>query len=293
MRSFLVSWLLHCLWSLSSTKATIPTNLYWNSTNLLFHQEEVVLEVNEDNHPWQYDQVNLICPSGPNSTEEHIVYSVTREEWDECEVRQAKPRIIAICDQPKNFMYFTITFRSFSPSPQQMEFKPGRSYYLISTATKDDLYSLTGGWCRSHNMRVVFRVADTEVGLSASGRRGTMFWSKYWGAGVPGPRHHYSRDRGRMDRDYNEEEEMGNYNSGYEAGFSENQGDNLDNHKQGYAEDRTYDEERSFDAENRGFGDHRGNALMLQSNAAPSLQLSALIPVLVNSLAVFLLNDLC
>ena len=23
-------------------------------------------------------QVNLICPSGPNSTEEHIVYSVTR-----------------------------------------------------------------------------------------------------------------------------------------------------------------------------------------------------------------------
>ena len=96
-----------------------------------------------------------------------------------------------------------------------------------------------------------------------------------------------------MDRDYNEEEEMGNYNSGYEAGFSENQGDNLDNHKQGHAEDRTYDEERSFDAENRGFADHRGNALMLQSNAAPSLQLSALIPVLVNSLAVFLLNDLC
>ena len=99
--------------------------------------------------------------------------------------------------------------------------------------------------------------------------------------------------RGRMDRDYNEEVEMGNYNSAYEAGFSENQGDNLDNHKQGFVEDRTYAEERSFDAENRGFGDHRGNALMLQSNAAPSLQLSALIPVLVNSLAVFLLNDLC
>ena len=150
MRScFLLSWLLHCL-ILLRTEAAIPTNLYWNSTNPLFNQvllsdnlncsnpqplfgdrsptscsfslqfkfntiqEEVVLGVNENNHPWQYDQVtiitiwvktmmnilflvnliqinlihdgvieiliqvNLICPSGPNSTEEHIVYSVTR-----------------------------------------------------------------------------------------------------------------------------------------------------------------------------------------------------------------------
>jgi len=281
MRSFLSSWLLHCL--LSSTEANIPTNLYWNSTNPLFNQEELVLEVNENNHPWQYDQVNLICPSGPNSTEEHIVYSVTREEWEDCEVRQAKPRIIAICDQPKNFMYFTITFRSFSPSPQQMEFKPGRSYYLISTATQADLYSLTGGWCQSHNMRLVFRVADTEVELSVSGRRPTMFWSKYWGSGVPGPRHHYSRDRGRMDRDYNEEDEN---NSGYEAGFSENQGDNLENN-QGYAEDRSYAEERGYDAENRGsYQDQRGNALMLQSSAAKSLQVPALILAVISFVAV-------
>ena len=85
-----------------------------------------------------------------------------------------------------------------------------------------------------------------------------------------------------MDRDYNEEEEMGNYNSGYEAGFSENQGGNLDNHKQGFVEDRTYAEERSFDAENRGFGDHRGNALMLQSNAHQSLQVSPLVPLLIS-----------
>jgi len=281
MRSFLLSSLLHCL--LSSTEAIIPTNLYWNSTNPIFDQEEVVLEVNENNHPWQYDQVNLICPSSPNSTEEHIVYSVTREEWEDCEVRQAKPRIIAICNQPKNFMYFTITFRSFSPSPQQMEFKPGRSYYLISTATQADLYSLTGGWCQSHNMRLVFRVADTGVELSVSGRRPTMFWSKYWGSGVPGPRHHYSRDRGRMDREYNSEDEN---QSGYEAGFSENQGDKLENNH-GYAEDRSYAEERGYDAESRGrYQDQRGNALMLQSNAPQSLQVSALILALISFAAI-------
>jgi len=285
MRSFLLRWLLHCLilGRSSLTEATIPTNLYWNSTNPLFDQEEVVLGVNEDNHPWQYDQVNLICPSGPNSTEKHIVYSVTREEWEDCEVRQTKPRIIAICDQPKNFMYFTITFRSFSPSPQQMEFKPGRSYYLISTATQSDLYSLSGGWCRSHNMRLVFRVADTEMEMSVSGRRPTMFWSKYWGSGVPGPRHHYSRDRGRMDRDYSEEGGEDEHKSSYEAGFSENQG-LMEN--QGYSEEgRTYAEERGYNADEQGGGpyqDHRGNALMLQSNAAQSLQVSMLILALVS-----------
>lgn len=282
-----MSWLL--LGRSLITKATVPTNLYWNSTNPLFDQEEVVLGVNEDNHPWQYDQVNLICPSGQNTTEEHIVYSVTREEWEECEVQQKKPRIIAICDQPKSFMYFTITFRSFSPSPQQMEFKPGRNYYLISTATQADLYSMSGGWCRSHNMRLVFRVADTEVELSVSGRRPTMFWSKYWGSGVPGPRHHYSRDRGRMDRDYSEE---GAERSGYEAGFSENQAD-TDN--QGYAEGRTYAEERGYNAEKeRGLAhqDQRGNALMLQSSAPQSLQISAaLILVLVSLKAV--LKSMC
>lgn len=294
MRSFLLSWLLHCFISgrSSTTEATNPTNLYWNSTNPLFAQEEVVLGVNEDNHPWQYDQVNLICPSAPNSTEKHIVYSVTREEWEDCEVRQTKPRIIAICDQPKNFMYFTITFRSFSPSPQQMEFKPGRSYYLISTATQADLYSLSGGWCRSHNMRLVFRVADTEVELSVSGRRPTMFWSKYWSSGVPGPRHHYSRDRGRMDRDYSEEGREGEHKAGYEAGFSENQG-LTDN--QGYAEGRTYAEERGYNAEKQGepYQHHRGNALMLQSNVAQKLHVSALILALLSLKAVLPLKSIC
>jgi len=274
-----LTWLVHCFWARSSTTATIPTNLYWNSTNPLFHQEEVVLEVNKDNHPWQYDQVNLICPSGPNTTEKHIVYSVTREEWEGCEVGQTKPRIIAVCDQPKNFMYFTITFRSFSPSPQQMEFQPGRSYYLMSTATKADLYSLTGGWCRSHNMRLVFRVADNEVELSVSRGRPTMFWSKYWAAGVPGPRHLYSNDRGRMDRDYNEEEYRTADESGHDADFSEKQGkDHGDSQR--YSEDRTYAEEGSYSAESH--RDQRSNALMLQSNAHQSLQVSPLVLLLIS-----------
>ena len=38
MRRLILTWLVHCFWARSSTTATIPTNLYWNSTNPLFHQ---------------------------------------------------------------------------------------------------------------------------------------------------------------------------------------------------------------------------------------------------------------
>ena len=91
-------------------------------------------------------------------------------------------------------------------------------------------------------------------------------------------------ERGRMDRDYSEEGGEDEHKSSYEAGFSENQG-LMEN--QGYSEEgRTYAEERGYNAdEQQGGGpyhDHRGNALMLQSNAAQSLQVSALILALVS-----------
>ena len=60
MRSFLLSWLLHCL--LSSTEATIPTNLYWNSTNPIFNQVLLTL-ANKFVHYF----VELNHPSSPGT----------------------------------------------------------------------------------------------------------------------------------------------------------------------------------------------------------------------------------
>ena len=42
MRRLILTWLVHCFWARSSTTATIPTNLYWNSTNPLFHQVTIL-----------------------------------------------------------------------------------------------------------------------------------------------------------------------------------------------------------------------------------------------------------
>lgn len=56
---------------------------------------------------------------------------VSKEEYDTCRITNPNPRIIAVCDKPYKLMYFTITFRSFTPQPGGLEFRPGQDYYFI------------------------------------------------------------------------------------------------------------------------------------------------------------------
>ena len=164
--------------------------VYWNSTNPAFRLDNTdhIIDVNEGNLPWEYDQLNLVCPQ--NSVEQHVIYSVSREEYDGCRVTSPRPKIVAICNKPEQFQYVTITFRNFSPTPGGMEFKPGKSYYLISTSTTRDLHRRVGGYCSTHNMKMVFKVADNteksnsvnenvedEEGGSGDLRRSSPFYS--------------------------------------------------------------------------------------------------------------------
>jgi hypothetical protein len=148
---------------LNVTEAEGKTHfVYWNSTNPLFRIDKTdhVVDVNSGNLPWEYDQLNLICP---NSEEQHVIYSVSREEYMDCRVTSPRPKIVAICNRPERFLYFTITFRSFSPTPGGLEFKPGHTYYLISTSTTRDIHRRAGGYCSTHNMKMVFNVADNRA----------------------------------------------------------------------------------------------------------------------------------
>ena len=171
--------ILWCLFIMSLVEACHATqlhNIYWNATNRLFHKGKPAIEVNAGNHPWEYDQVNLVCPVykpgelSPESHETYIVYSVTKHEYDTCRITQANPRVVAVCNQPHNLMYFTITFRSFTPTPGGLEFRPGQDYYFISTSSKSDLHRRVGGGCSSNNMKIVFRVAPESDNLVSSSK---------------------------------------------------------------------------------------------------------------------------
>ena len=142
--------------------------IYWNKNNPIFRIDNTdhILDVNVGNLPWEYDQVNLICPTAKQGTrhpETHVIYSVAKEEYESCRITNPKPRIVAICNRPHRLMYFTITFRSFTPTPGGLEFKPGHDYYFISTSSRDDLHRRVGGGCSTHNMKMIFKVRDNTA----------------------------------------------------------------------------------------------------------------------------------
>lgn len=85
---------------------------------------------------------------------------MSKEEYDSCHITNINARKIAICDKPDQFMYFTITFRSFTPQPGGLEFKPGQDYYFISTSSGSPhgLDQKLAGRCATHNMKVIFKV---------------------------------------------------------------------------------------------------------------------------------------
>ena len=65
-------------------------------------------------------------------------------------------------------MFFTITFRSFTPTPGGLEFTPGKDYYLISTSNNRDIHRRVGGWCSSHNMKIVFKEKENPQHIQKS-----------------------------------------------------------------------------------------------------------------------------
>jgi len=173
-------------------------NIYWNTTTSSKLSEPMMVTVNEGNQAWEYDQVNIICPvyKEGEEQEQHIIYSVEKEEFENCRVTSPSPRIVAICNRPRTFMYFTLTFRSFTPTPGGLEFRPGQDYYFVSTSSKLDIHRRVGGYCATHNMRMVFRVAEREeeeVRETSPSPVPTpaAYWSRYWNSLVPGSREEY------------------------------------------------------------------------------------------------------
>ena len=159
--------LLHLATTTDSTRSM--HNIHWNASNPLFRIDRTdnVIDINGGNHAWEYDQVNIVCPVykpgvSDSLQEKYIIYSVTKEEYDSCRITQPNPKIIAVCNRPHELMYFTITFRSFTPTPGGLEFRPGHSYYFISTSSRNDLHRRVGGGCSTHNMKVTFRVASED-----------------------------------------------------------------------------------------------------------------------------------
>ncbi|XP_017773565.1 PREDICTED: ephrin-B2-like [Nicrophorus vespilloides] len=163
-------------------------HVHWNTTNSIFRIDNTdhIIDVNKGNVQFEYDQVNIICPVYTPGTfdedaEKYIIYNVSKEEYETCRITNPNPRIIAICDKPHKLMYFTITFRPFTPQPGGLEFQPGKDYYFISTSSKEDLHRRIGGRCDTNNMKIVFKVCCApETGSNTTSKAGTSTTAINW-----------------------------------------------------------------------------------------------------------------
>ncbi|KAK9890056.1 hypothetical protein WA026_008864 [Henosepilachna vigintioctopunctata] len=146
---------------------TVSKNEVFNSPGFRIDNTDHIIDVNKGNVQFEYDQVNIICPvympgTYDEDAEKYIIYNVSREEYETCRITNPNPKIIAVCDKPYKLMYFTITFRPFTPQPGGLEFQPGKDYYFISTSSGDDLHRRVGGRCLTNNMKIVFKVCCAE-----------------------------------------------------------------------------------------------------------------------------------
>ena len=127
-----------------------------------------IFDVNKGKNrlPHQNDRVNIICPRYHRSvplkfTERFIIYNVNKEEYDSCHILRKPPRMIGICTEPYESRAITIHFRSFSPLPTGIDYKPGKDYYFISmNANGNGSTSNMPDSCQQSNMKLIFKVAD-------------------------------------------------------------------------------------------------------------------------------------
>jgi len=150
--------------------------VHWNTSNSLFFNTNIIditssaTKSDQAQEAWDYEQANIICPLYDNQvprtlTEQYVVYNVTKFEYDQCQLSSsANAKIVALCDTPYEPKFFTLTFRSFSPTPGAFEFHPGQKYYFISTNYLENSQGQRSKpkKCSHPPMKLIFRIKDDK-----------------------------------------------------------------------------------------------------------------------------------
>uniref|UniRef100_A0A915P2P8 Ephrin RBD domain-containing protein n=1 Tax=Meloidogyne floridensis TaxID=298350 RepID=A0A915P2P8_9BILA len=88
-----------------------------------------------------------------------MLIPVSRDSYERCFLNGGE-RQLGVCSSPDRQSSITLVFREFSPLPSAFTFKPGHSYFVITTSngTLNGLNNTQGGLCSTRNMRLKFDV---------------------------------------------------------------------------------------------------------------------------------------
>uniref|UniRef100_A0A914I9U1 Ephrin RBD domain-containing protein n=1 Tax=Globodera rostochiensis TaxID=31243 RepID=A0A914I9U1_GLORO len=146
---------------LSTTFGRKLPDIQWHSNNTIF-------DISNTEHVKRVhllDRVTLLCPppapdGDPKFYEYSKLFMVSRESYDQCILQSSSTKQLGVCSSPERLSSITLVFRDVSPLPSAFTFRPGQSYFVITTSngTLAGLNNTEGGLCATRNMRLKFDV---------------------------------------------------------------------------------------------------------------------------------------
>uniref|UniRef100_A0A0K0D4J6 Ephrin RBD domain-containing protein n=1 Tax=Angiostrongylus cantonensis TaxID=6313 RepID=A0A0K0D4J6_ANGCA len=110
--------------------------------------------------------LDIICPfyepeMDSTTAEQSIIYRVSEHDYQNC-ILSPSARELGRCISPMRRDKVKVSFRLMSPNPSALDYRPGRTYYFISTSTGTalGLNNKYGGLCASHNLKMVIHVTE-------------------------------------------------------------------------------------------------------------------------------------
>ncbi|TMS37901.1 hypothetical protein L596_004739 [Steinernema carpocapsae] len=157
MREIYLLFILLCSSTISFVASAKLPDLYWNSSNPLFNDNDYdPAEI----RPRIMDAITIHCPfyrsNVPSyATQQLKIYRVSEEAYEKCYL-DSDAKEVAFCQTPYQKNHIRIVFREFSPLPGALEYAKHQSYYFISTSdgSSQGINKTHGGLCARHNMRL-------------------------------------------------------------------------------------------------------------------------------------------
>ncbi|KAK5976891.1 Ephrin RBD domain-containing protein [Trichostrongylus colubriformis] len=92
-------------------------------------------------------------------TEQSIIYRVSEADYESCTLSSGA-RELGRCTAPMRRDKVKVSFRLLSPNPSALDYRPGQSYYFISTSTGTPwgLDNTRGGLCSTNQLKMIIHV---------------------------------------------------------------------------------------------------------------------------------------
>ncbi|ETN86683.1 Ephrin [Necator americanus] len=110
--------------------------------------------------------MDIVCPFyDPDvdfmDTEQSIIYRVSKSDYESCTL-SSTAKELGRCISPMRRDKVKVSFRLLSPNPSALDYRPGHTYYFITTSTGTPwgLDNTRGGLCSTHQLKMITHVGD-------------------------------------------------------------------------------------------------------------------------------------